>query len=143
MVKAIPDGYHTITPYLTVEDLPKQLEFLQAAFGGTVIEAIPDANGVVRHAEVKIGDSIVMIGQARAEWPARAATLYLYVENCDELYHRAIAAGATSMSEPTTQFYGDRHSGVTDPNGIAWWIATHVEDVDPEEMKRRAAEQMK
>jgi uncharacterized glyoxalase superfamily protein PhnB len=143
MVKPIPDGYRTITPYMTVPDLPKQLEFIQAAFDGRVTEATPDANGVVRHAEMEIGDSKLMIGQSRAEWPPRPATLYLYVENCDEAYRRAVVAGATSLSEPATMFYGDRHAGVTDAQGNQWWMATHVEDVAPEEMQRRAAEQMK
>jgi PhnB protein len=143
MVKPIPDGYRTITPYTTVSDVPKQLEFIQQVFNGRVTEATPDANGVIRHAEVEIGDSKLMVGQARAEWPPRPATLYVYVENVDEIYQRALDAGATTIMPPANQFYGDRHGGVTDPQGNQWWIATHVEDVSPEEMQRRAAEQMK
>jgi PhnB protein len=142
-VKPIPDGYHAVTPYLTVDDLPRMLEFAKAAFGANVYEAIADDSGNVRHAEMQIGDSRVMIGQARAEHPAWPSKLYLYVENTDDVYHRAIAAGATSMMEPADQFYGDRNAGVVDPLGNQWWIATHVEDVTPEEMARRAKEQLK
>ncbi len=143
MVKAIPDGYHSVTPYLTVEDLPRMLEFVQAAFGATIHEAIAGEDGKVRHAEVQLGDSKIMIGQARAEHPPRPGTLYLYVEDTDANYQRAIAAGAKSLMEPADQFYGDRHGGIEDPLGNYWWIATHVEDVTPEEMERRAKEQLK
>lgn len=138
-VKPIPDGYHTVTPYLTVSDLPRLLAFVQAAFGAKVTESLTDEGGKPRHAEFRIGDSIVMAGQARDEWPARPGSLYLYVENTDELYRRAVEAGATTILEPTDQFYGDRNAGVEDPVGNQWWIATHVEDVTPEEMERRMA----
>ena len=143
MVKAIPDGYHSVTPYLTVSDLPRLLEFVQAAFGATIHEAIAGEDGRVRHAEVQIGDSKVMIGQAREEHPPRPGTLYLYVEDTDGNYRRAMAAGAKSILEPVDQFYGDRNAGIEDPVGNQWWIATHVEDVSPEEMERRAKEQLK
>ncbi|HYI11029.1 MAG TPA: VOC family protein [Thermoanaerobaculia bacterium] len=107
-VKPIPDEYHTVTPYLTVDDLPRQLEFVKAAFHATIPEAMPDASGKIRHAEAQIGDSRVMIGQARAEWPARPGALYLYVAHTDATYRRALAAGAKSIMEPADQFYGDR-----------------------------------
>jgi len=84
-----------------------------------------------------------MVGQARGEWKERPATLYLYVENTDDTYQRAMAAGAKSLMEPADQFYGDRNAGVEDPQGNWWWIATHVEDIPPEEMERRAKENMK
>ena len=143
MVKAKPDGYHTVTPYLTVEDLPQMLEFVQAAFGATVHEAIAGEDGKVRHAEVQIGDSKVMIGQARDQWKSRPGALYLYVDDTDANYQKAVAAGAKTLMEPSDQFYGDRNAGVEDPQGNYWWIATHVEDVSPEEMARRAKENMK
>jgi PhnB protein len=143
VVKAIPDGYHTVTPYLTVDDLPRMLEFVQAAFGAKVHEALAGEDGVVRHAEVQLGDSKIMIGQARAEWKGRPGALYLYVEDTDANYHRALAAGAKSIMEPADQFYGDRNAGVEDPLGNYWWIATHVEDMTPEEMQRRMREQGK
>jgi PhnB protein len=143
MVKAIPDGYHSVTPYLTVADLPRMLEFVQAAFGATIHEAIAGEDGRIRHAEVQLGDSKVMIGQAREDYPPRPGSLYLYVEDTDANYQRAIAAGAKSLMEPADQFYGDRHGGIEDPLGNYWWIATHVEDVTPEEMERRAKEKLK
>lgn len=142
-VKAIPDGYHTITPYLTVDDLPRLVEFVKAAFGATIKEAIPDAAGKLRHAEAVIGDSVVMMGQAREGSEARPGALYLYVENTDATYAAALRAGATSIMEPADQFYGDRNAGVKDPAGNLWWIATHFEDVSSEEMERRSREQMK
>jgi PhnB protein len=142
-VKPIPDGYHTITPYLTVSDLPRLVQFLADAFGGKASELVPDAEGKVRHAEVRIGDSVVMIGQGRAEWPPQPSSLYLYVEDTHATYKRAIEAGGKSVREPETMFYGDVNAGVEDPTGNQWWIATHVEDVSPEEVQRRAREQMK
>lgn len=142
MVRPIPEGYHTITPYLVVDDLARQVEFVEKAFGGRTYEAMTDANGKLRHAEAQVGDSRVMMGQSREGHAARGAMLYLYVENTDATYRAAIAAGGKSLLEPMNQFYGDRNAGVEDPNGNQWWIATHVEDVSPEEMQRRAAEQL-
>lgn len=142
-VKPIPDGYRTVTPYLTVDDLGALLEFVKAAFGATVTDVMSDESGKPRHAEFQIGDSKLMGGQSREEWKARPGSLYLYVEDTDALYQAALRAGGTSLMEPTDQFYGDRNAAVTDSNGNQWWIATHVEDVPPEEMERRAAENMK
>ncbi|HEX2120643.1 MAG TPA: VOC family protein, partial [Thermoanaerobaculia bacterium] len=142
-VKAIPDNYHTITPYLTVEDLPRSVEFMKTVFDGVPTESVPDAEGVVRHAEVRIGDSTIMIGQARGDWKPNPGALYVYVEDTDATYQRALAAGATSIMPPAKQFYGDVNAGVRDPSGTTWWIATHVEDVSPEELERRGKESMK
>ena len=136
-VKPVPDGYHTVTPYLTVDDAAILIDFLQRAFNAQVKYEMKDDKGNIRHAEVTIGDSVVMIGQARDEWKPRPMTLYLYVPDVDALYKSALAAGATSLQEVTNQFYGDRSGGVQDPQGNYWWIATHVEDVSPEEMDRR------
>jgi uncharacterized glyoxalase superfamily protein PhnB len=136
-VKAVPEGYHTVTPYLTVPDAAKQIEFLQNAFGATKIYAHSDAEGAIRHAEVKIGDSMLMLGQARDQWKPRPCNFYLYVDNVDNWYKRALQAGAKSLDEPKDQVYGDRSAGVEDMHGNYWWIATHVEDVSPEEMERR------
>jgi uncharacterized glyoxalase superfamily protein PhnB len=94
--------------------------------------------GDVRHAEIQIGDSRVMLGEASDQWKPMPAMLYVYVEDTDAVYRRAIAAGGQSLREPTTEFYGDRSAGVQDPAGNLWWIATHVEDVSPEELTRRA-----
>jgi uncharacterized glyoxalase superfamily protein PhnB len=123
-----------------VPDVAKVLEFVERAFGAKRIEAAPDASGAIRHADVLIGDSHVMFGQASEQWPARPGTLYLYTENVDELYRKAMEAGGTSLREPTNEFYGDRSAGVQDSQGNQWWMATHVEDVTPEEMERRMKE---
>ena len=139
-VKPVPEGYHSVTPYLTIPDVAKAIEFVQKAFGATKVEAAPDANGVIRHADVMIGDSHVMFGQSSEKWEARPGTLYMYTENVDELYRRAMNAGGTSLREPTNEFYGDRSAGVQDSQGNQWWMATHVEDVTPEEMDRRMKE---
>ena len=142
-VKPIPDGYHSITPYLAVEGAARLRDFLKQAFGAEERECMMRDDGTIWHGELKIGDSIVMFGEAAGPWKPRPSTLYLYVEDVDAAYARALAAGATSLREPTTEFYGDRSSGVQDPVGNFWWIATHVEDVSPEELGRRAAEAKK
>jgi len=135
----IPDRYHTVTPYLVVPDVVAVLDFVQRAFAAEVAECVKGPDGGVRHAEAVIGDSVVMMGQAGGEWQPKPACLYLYVEDVDAVYARAVAAGGASLREPADQFYGDRSGGVCDPAGNQWWIATHVEDVPPEELARRAA----
>jgi PhnB protein len=139
-VNPIPEGYRTVTPFLTVEDGRKQLDFLQRAFNAEVTYLMQDDEGRVQHAELTIGDSKVMVGQCQGEWKARPSTLYLYVEDTDAVYKRALEAGATSVREPTDQVYGDRNAGVEDSNGNQWWIGTHIEDVSHEEMERRMKE---
>lgn len=136
-VKPIPDGYHTVTPYLIVEDALAILDFLERAFGATVLDRYLAPDGSVTHAEFRIGDSLVMLGGASAQYPAIAAMLHLYVEDVDAVYRQALAAGATSLREPENMPYGDRSGGVKDPAGNQWWIATHVEDVSSEELARR------
>jgi PhnB protein len=140
-VKAIPDGYHTITPYLTVQGAGKLIDFLKLAFDAQETERIAAPNGAIAHAEVRIGDSIVMMSDAGGERAPMPSGLYLYVNDTDAVYKSALRAGATSIMEPADQFYGDRSAGVKDPAGNQWWIATHKEDVSPEELKRRAAMQ--
>jgi PhnB protein len=139
-VNPIPSGYHTVCPYLTVDDATAQLEFLKAAFDARVVDVMKAADGRIMHGDVIIGDSHVMLGQATAEWPARPTYVHLYVRDCDAVYRAAVAAGAKSVREPQTQFYGDRSGGVEDVCGNQWWISTHVEDVPAEEMERRAKE---
>ena len=139
MVKPIPDGYSSVTPYLAVRGANELVTFLESAFGGTLRgDVMREPNGDIGHAEMKIGDSVVMIGEAPDE-PAQAM-LHLYVEDCDSTYKQALEAGGGSISEPTDQFYGDRTAGVRDPSGNQWYISTHVEDVSPDEMQRRARE---
>ncbi len=132
-----PDGYHTITPYLVVPGVAQLLEFLKQTFDAQVTECMTSPDGRVMHAEARIGDSVVMMSEPRDGQPM-TATLYLYVEDCDAVYQRALAAGAESVSPPADQFYGDRHAGVKDAFGNQWWMATRVEDVPLDEMKRRA-----
>ena len=139
-VKHVPDGYQTVTPYLIVPDAKELIRFVEQAFGATVNICTSRPDGSIGHAEVQIGTSRIMLGQSSTEWPPVPAALYLYVEDCDAWYQRALAVGARSLSEPATMFYGDRHGGVVDSNGNTWWLATHVEDVSPEEIERRDAE---
>ena len=138
-VSPIPEGYHTVSPYLIADDAGQLLEFMQKAFGAeeTFRMAMPD--GSVGHAEVRIGDSVVMVGGAGGAWPAVSAAIHLYVSDVDATYQAALAAGARSTEEPADQFYGDRRANVVDAAGNQWFIATHVEDVPPEELERRAA----
>lgn len=142
MVDPIPDGYHTITPYLIVPDIQTVLDFVQGAFDAEVTMKINGPGGQPTHAEVRIGDSKVMMGQ-RPDGGTMPAMIYVYVTDTDATYQRAIAAGATSEMEPSDQFYGDRNAGVKDQAGNLWWIATHIEDVPPDELQRRAAEMHK
>jgi len=141
--KSIPEGYHTVTPHLIVQGAPKLLDFLKQAFDAKEKYSLTGPDGAIMHAEVKIGDSMVMIGEAMGEWKAMPASIALYTDNADALYKRALEAGATPIREPADQFYGDRSGGVKDPAGNHWWIATHIEDVSPDELKKRAEEWMK
>ena len=138
-VKPIPEGYHSVTPYLVVPGAGRLIEFLKEAFKAEEVERMSQPDGTVMHAEVRIGDSIIMMGEASGKFPAMPAAIYLYVPDVDAVYKRALAAGAASTMEPANQFYGDRNAGVKDPSGNLWWIATHVEDVPREEMAKRAA----
>lgn len=139
MVKAVPDGYHTLTPYLTVPDGDAMLRFLQDVFGAKLTERLNDASGTLKHAELQLGDSKVMVGQASEQYTPRPATLYVYLPDVDATYKRALGAGAKSLQEVTDQFYGDRTGGFEDPAGNWWYIATHMEDISMEEMQRRVS----
>ena len=118
--------YRTVTPHLLVSDADTELAFLKAAFGATEVECQRNPDKRVTHAEMKIGDSLVMLGQAGGRWTPRSATLYLWVDNVDATYARALQAGATSESEPEDKPYGHRNAGVIDQNGITWWIGAPV-----------------
>jgi uncharacterized glyoxalase superfamily protein PhnB len=142
-ITPIPQGYHSVTPHLIVQGASKVLAFIKQAFGAQEHYSLPGPDGSIMHAEVKIGDSMVMIGEATGEWKEMPASLVFYTENADAVYKRALEAGATSIREPADQFYGDRSGGVKDPAGNHWWIATHIEDVSPQELKKRAEEWMK
>ena len=142
-IKPVPDGYHTVTPYLIVDDAKKLLDFVERAFGARMHHVMRQPDGSIVHADFVIGDSHVMAGQAQGPWKPLQASIYLYVPDCDAVYRQALQAGATSVAEPATMFYGDRHGGVLDPCGNQWWIATHVEDVPEEELACRAEEDMR
>ena len=138
-VKPIPEGHHTVTPYLIVRGAAKAIEFLQNAFGAEIAyEPMKRQDGLIMHVQLKIGDSIVMLGDAHERAQPTQSMLYLYVPNVDAVYQRAVQAGGVSTMEPTDMFYGDRAGCLTDPAGNTWYIATHKEDVAPAELKKRA-----
>lgn len=138
MVRRIPEGYRNVTPYLVNEGVEKVIRFLRQAFGAA--EKFPPMkrpDGTVMHAEMRIGDSMIMMAEATSEYRPMPSCLYLYVEDVDGTYRRALEAGGTAVTEPKDQFYGDRSAGVKDPGGNFWWIATHKEDVSDTELEKR------
>lgn len=150
-VKPIPDGYHTATSYIIVKGAAAALDFYQKAFNAEEIMRFEGPGGSIGHAEIKIGDSPIMLADENPQWGAISPTtlggtpagICLYVRDCDAVFNRAVAAGAKVERPLQDQFYGDRSGTVIDPFGHKWTIATHVEDVTPEEMKRRHDELMK
>jgi PhnB protein len=136
-VKPIPEGFTAVTPYLVVEGAASLLDFMKQAFGADERLRMDGPDGTINHAEVSIGGSVVMLGDAGEAMPG---FIYLYVDDCDATYERALAAGATSVREPSDQFYGDRNATVRDPVGNMWGIATHVEDVSDAEIAKRVEE---
>jgi PhnB protein len=142
MAKALPDGYNSVQPYLVVSGASKQIDFLMQAFGGRERMRMDGPGGTVAHAEVEIGNSVIMVGDAGPQNPAMPACVMLYVDDVDGTYKKALAAGAKSEREPENMFYGDRASTVIDAFGNRWFIHTHIEDVAPEEMEKRAATAM-
>ncbi len=139
--KPIRDGFHSVTPYLVVRGVSQLLEFLKKAFDAQQLMRQDRADGSVAHAEVRIGDSMVMLGEPMGEFGPMPTSIYLYVPDCDAGYRRATQAGGSVVMEPTTMsFSGERYGGVKDPAGNIWWIATHVEDVSPEDSARRFTE---
>lgn len=145
-VKFKPDQYHTATPYLTVRGAAQALEFYQQAFGAKELFRIDDSSGRIGHAEIQIGDSLIMVSD---EYPdmgcvgpetlgGTAVSLLIYVEDCDAVYDKAVKAGAHPARPLQNMFYGDRSGTVKDPFGHQWMIATHIEDIAPDELMRRA-----
>jgi PhnB protein len=137
-VSYLPREYHHVTPYLVIQDAAKLIDFLKRVFGASEKEILKTPEGRIMHAEVKIGDSVIMMGEPGGRWKPMPAALYVYVEDADAAYKRALDAGASSVMAPADQFFGDRNAGVQDAFGNMWWIATHKEDVAPEELERRA-----
>ncbi len=138
-VQSVPPDYHTVTPYLVVPGAAKVIDFLKQTFDAKEVVRMPGPGGSVAHAEIKIGDSIVMMGEPMGPQPPMPAQLYVYVKDVDAVFKKALAAGGTSVREVADQFYGDRNGTVKDPCGNHWGIATHIEDVSPEELKKRMA----
>jgi len=144
-VKPIPDGYHSLTPYLVVEDAPAAIEFYKKAFGAEECVRMAGPDGKVAHAEIKIGDSMLMLSEANPQYGARSpkslggtpASILVYVEDVDAAFDRAVKAGAKVEMPVQDMFWGDRYGKLTDPFGHSWQMATHKEDVAPEEMGRR------
>lgn len=122
--KTPPEGFHTVTPYLIVSDVAQQLTFLRDAMDAREVHSSAGGDGGIIHAQVQIGDSMVMMGRAQGDYPPMPSMLYLYVDDTDAWYRRALAAGATSVAEPKDQDYGDRSGGVKDPQGNQWWFGT-------------------
>ena len=146
-VKPIPDGYHSITPSLTCRDATRAIEFYKSALGAKELNRMASPDGKVGHAELKIGDSVFFVSDEfpgmsvapSASTPNLGSYLYVYVNDADAVFNRAVAAGARAAMPLTNMFWGDRYGKITDPFGHQWGIATHVEDVAPEEMERRSA----
>ena len=143
-VRAIPEGYHSISPSLTCKNAARAIEFYKSVFGATEVMRMPGAEGKIMHAELKIGDSIIFINDefpGMAEAPAPGVTpslfMFLYTEDVDSVYNRAVSMGSMVVMPLENMFWGDRYGKVTDPFGHQWGIAQHVEDVAPQEMKRR------
>jgi PhnB protein len=144
-IKPIPEGYHTLTPYLTVRGAAEAIDFYKKAFGATELFRLGMPDGKIAHGEFRIGDSIFMISDENPGWDTAspqklggsAVALHLYVEDADRTFSDAIKAGATKKMPVENQFWGDRMGKVTDPFGHHWFIATHVEDVAPAELKSR------
>lgn len=140
--KPVPDGYHSVQPYMMFNHCAEAIAFYTKAFGAKEKLRMPGPEGRIMHAEIEIGDSVIMMADDAPQVNSRSVehfggspvSILIYTEDCDAMYRTALAAGATSDREPADQPYGDRMSGITDPFGYKWWIATHIKDVTPEEM---------
>ena len=145
-VKAIPDGYHTMRPMLTVRDMARAIEFYKKAFNAQELSRMDGPDGKLMHAELKIGNSIFMLGEENPRWGSQSPLLlkgtpisrYLFVENADAAFKQAVNAGAKVEMPVADMFWGDRAGSVADPSGHRWWLATHKEDLTPDQMKQRA-----
>jgi PhnB protein len=142
-VKAIPDGYHSIQPYLIFKSTADAIDFYAKAFGATERLRMVNGQGKVQHAEIQIGDSCIMMADEHPEigaisvqqYGGSPVSLMAYVKDCDGVYKQALAAGATSTREPADQPYGDRMAGVKDPFGFHWYLGTHIKDLSKEELQ--------
>lgn len=135
-VKSIPEGYHSVTPILMVRNASGLIDFMKRAFKAKERYRLTDPNRAIMHAEVTIGNSAIMVADAMDRSP-HLGSLYVYFDDVDSIYENAIKEGATSVAPVEDQFYGDRSGCIKDPEGNNWWIATHIEDLSPEEMSER------
>lgn len=138
-INPIPAGYTSVTPYLVVEGASELMEFMKTVFAAEQQMILPAPENKIGHAEIKLGNAIIMLADATGAYPPRQTMLHLYVDDADATYKRAIAAGAISQKEPKDEFYGDRSSAVTDKWGNFWGISTHVEEVPQAEIEKRMA----
>jgi PhnB protein len=134
---SLPDGYHTVNPFIVADGAEELMTFLATVLRGVERERITRSDGRIGHAEMQIGDSVVMLTDATEALPARPGTFYVYVDDVDDAYTRAIGAGGASRSEPANQFYGNREAGIVDPWDNIWWIATLFEEVPPQSLQAR------
>jgi PhnB protein len=135
-----PKHYRAVTPYLTVNNAQQTIDFATEVLGAELLFQMKAPDGTIGHAELKIDDSIIMVGQAGGPWKPVPTALYIYVPDVDSTYQKATKFNVTTEKEPSDQFYGDRNASVVDSNGTRWSFATHVEDVSPEELNKRMAE---
>lgn len=150
-VKPIPDGYHSVTPYLVIKGAAKALEFYKKAFGAEELMRMPTPDGGIAHAEIRIGDSPIMLTDENPQWGNRSAqslngsavVIHLYVNDVDKVAASAVSAGAKVLTPVMDQFYGDRSGRFQDPFGHLWVISTHKEDLTADEIEKRAAAAMK
>jgi uncharacterized glyoxalase superfamily protein PhnB len=140
-VRPVPEDYGSITPYIIAKGVAGFIEFLEKAFGAVERGRVYNDDGTIGHAEVWIGNSVLMMFDAKPDWPTTPSFLTLYVEDCDVVHQSALDAGATTVTNLSTNAWGDRGSRIRDPFGNIWWIQTHVEDVPEEEIARRMAEE--
>jgi len=138
--KPVPDGYTTVTPWIISRDTAWLIDYLKEAFGAEEIARLTGAGGRIEHAEVRIGNAVVMMFDARPHWPTTPAFLRIYVADADATHRRAVAAGGTSVTDVTHLFSGDRVGRVRDPLGNLWWIQTHIEDLGSQELERRLSD---
>lgn len=143
MSSHIPEGYHSVTPYIMSTNAQATIDFLKQTFDATEKEIIRTEDGKVGHGEIRIGDSIIMISDSSDQHPFNPSMLYVYVPNVDETYKRGITAGGQSLREPTDEFYGDRSAGMKDASGNQWWMATHQKTVSNEKMQEEYLEMRK
>jgi PhnB protein len=139
-VQPVPGDYGALTPYVIVRGVAPFIDFLTGAFGAVERFRVPNDDGTIGHAEVWLGNRVLMMFDGREEWPETPSFLTLYVDDCDAVYQRALRAGASEVTPLSTNAWGDRGSRIRDPFGNLWWIQTHVEDVSEEEMQRRMGE---